>query len=107
MPYIAPDRRTQLDGSIAELQTSLRALGNSEGDLNYVITRLIAAFFLDMSRYAMIARIDGVLGDVGKEFYRRVASLYEDSAFEKNGDIPEYKEFQRRFANGAASGKGQ
>ncbi len=97
MPYIAQDRRDKFDPSIEELQTQLQALGNSEGDLNYVISRLIGSAFQDETRYHMIARVRGVLGDVGDEFYRRLAVPYEDMAIAKNGDIPEYEALSQKF----------
>jgi len=97
MPYIADDRRVKFDPSIKELQDNLRELGNSEGDLNYIISRLIGSAFQDETRYHMIARVRGVLGDVGDEFYRRLAVPYEDMAIAKNGDIPEYKVLSQRF----------
>ncbi len=97
MPYIAQDMRDKFDPSIEELQTQLHALGNSEGDLNYIISRLIGSAFQDETRYHMIARVRGVLGDVGDEFYRRLAVPYEDMAIAKNGDIPEYEALSQKF----------
>jgi hypothetical protein len=91
MPYIDQERRDLLNPSIDELQNELKSLGLKEGDLNYAITRLIAFYFLNDIRYHSNARIQGVLKDAGKEFYRRVAALYEDQAKDTNGDVPEFE----------------
>jgi len=97
MPYIAPDRRYKFDPSIEELQHQLQELGNVEGDLNYVISRLIGSAFQNETRYHVIARVRGVLKDVGDEFYRRLGGPYEDQAIAKNGDIPEYEALSQKF----------
>ena len=97
MPYIAQDRRDEFDPSIEELQYQLQKLGNVEGDLNYVISRLIGSAFQNETRYHMIARVRGVLKDVGDEFYRRLGGPYEDQAIAKNGDIPEYEALSQKF----------
>lgn len=91
MPYIAQERRRVLDTDIESLQKNLQNLGNNEGDLNYVISRLLGAAFLHETRYYIIARVSGVLANVKDEFYRRLAVPYEDEAIEKNGDVPEFK----------------
>lgn len=93
MPYIAEDRRRLLDPHIEGLQKALSALslrGGSEGDLNYSISRLLGAAFLNESRYHTIARVTGVLANVKDEFYRRIGIPYENQAIEKNGDVPEF-----------------
>jgi hypothetical protein len=41
--------------------------------------------------YPKIAMITGVLENIKQEFYRRVASPYEDKKILENGDIKEYK----------------
>lgn len=97
MPYIAPDRRYKFDPSIEELQHQLQELGNVEGDLNYVISRLIGSAFQNETRYHVIARVRGVLKDVGDEFYRRLGGPYEDQAIAKNGDIPEYEALSQKL----------
>lgn len=97
MPYIAPDRRYKFDPSIEELQHQLQELGNVEGDLNYVISRLIGSAFQNETRYHVIARVRGVLKDVGDEFYRRLGGPYEDQAIANNGDIPEYEALSQKF----------
>jgi hypothetical protein len=41
--------------------------------------------------YPKIAIITGVLENIKQEYYRRVASTYEDQKISQNGDIKEYK----------------
>ena len=95
MPYIEDKLRKDLDNNIEGLQKTLRALGNTEGDLNYSITRLVAAAFLNEPRYFSIARVSGVLENVYSEFYERIGIPYERGAKEKNGDIPEFARFEQ------------
>ena len=40
--------------------------------------------------YAKLAIITGVLENIKQEFYRRVASPYEDLKAKQNGDVEEY-----------------
>jgi hypothetical protein len=96
MPYIEEDRRTKLDGSVSELISSLRELGWNEGDLNYAISRLVGAAFEDEMRYHTAARVTGVLSNVATEFERRLVGPYEETAIEKNGDVPEYARIRAR-----------
>jgi len=96
MPYITPSKRAALDPAVVRLQHTLGDLGYEEGDLNYVISRLVAFYFNGCSRYKMIARVTGVLKNVSDEFARRVTGLYEEDAIKKNGDIPEYEKMLRR-----------
>ena len=93
MPYISEERRRVLDTHIEGLQKALSGLairGGSEGDLNYTISRLVGAVFLNETRYHTIARVTGVLDNVIQEFYRRLGIPYENQAIEKNGDVPEF-----------------
>jgi hypothetical protein len=92
MPYIKPVHRIALDPYIDALRDRLRTGGNCPGDLNYVISRLVGAQWIDEPRYKTIAKVVGVLTNVTQEFYRRIAGPYEDKAIEKNGDINEYIE---------------
>ena len=94
MPYIKQDRRKTLDSSIEALQIRLAAAGGNEGDLNYVISRLIGSAFLNDTRYHTIARVTGVLDNVKAEFYRRLGVPYENEAIEKNGDVPEFERIE-------------
>ena len=90
MPYIEERFRKVLDPHIEGLQKALAELGGQEGDLNYTISRLVGAAFLNETRYHTIARVTGVLANVKDEFYRRLGIPYENLAIEKNGDVPEF-----------------
>lgn len=60
----------------------------SAGELNYAITKLALAYFLDMGgRYAQINDVLGALEGAKLEFYRRVAAPYEDQKIIENGDV--------------------
>ena len=41
--------------------------------------------------YTKIAVATGVLENIKQEFYRRIASSYEDKKIIENGDIKEYR----------------
>jgi hypothetical protein len=112
MPYIKEENRAQLDGCIEDMMYCLRGnvspntdnphsnpykekLTNDEflticGDINYAFSRIISGVMGDVS-YPKIAIITGVLENIKQEFYRRIASVYEDQKIIQNGDIPEYK----------------
>lgn len=83
MPYIIPDKRSRFDAAIWELQTKI----STEGELNYVITRLVQDLNLHLQGYAYLNAIVGVLSCVLQEFYRRVAVPYEDAKRAENGDV--------------------
>jgi len=112
MPYIKEENRGQLDHCIDRMVECLRGnvsptegnpysnpyreqLTNADflsicGDINYVFSRVVAGAMGDVS-YPKIAIITGVLENIKQEFYRRVASSYEDKKIIQNGDIKEYK----------------
>ena len=114
MPYIKEENRYQLDGCVEHMIGCLKGnvspnkdnpysnpykekLTNDEflsvcGDINYAFSRIISGVMGDVS-YPKIAIITGVLENIKQEFYRRVASSYEDLKIKQNGDIPEYKKF--------------
>lgn len=113
MPYIKEDRRVNLDECIESLVLCLksniphdndknpwsdpkkRGISNQElldicGDINYCFSRILGGIMDDVS-YPKVAIITGVLENIKQEFYRRVASPYEDKKILENGDIKEYK----------------
>ena len=102
MPYIARERRADLDETINHLGYILGVLGHKPGDLNYVISRLVGNKWLSNPRYQSIAEITGVLENVKQEFYRRTAAPYEDSAIKKNGDLKEMECYPRLDTEGGA-----
>jgi len=110
MPYIKEDRRKNLDHSINSLAVAIKLNANNNmnpydeenskltneqfleitGDINYCVSRLISRIMGDIS-YGKIAIITGVLENINQEFYRRMASPYENKKILENGDIKEYK----------------
>lgn len=79
MPYIKEDRKNDLIG-IDETHTT--------GELNYKITLLLIEYmrFKGLS-YQTINDILGALEGAKQEFYRRVATPYENKKIEENGDV--------------------
>lgn len=106
MPYIKEDRRNDLDNDIDTLIKCIknnmpksnsqdRGISNEQllnvcGDINYCFSRILGSI-MGNTTYPKIAIITGVLENVKQEFYRRVASSYEDLKIKQNGDIKEYK----------------
>lgn len=86
MPYIKKSRREVLDQFIEDVPVSVV----NPGELNYVIMKIILKAIGPSSyrRYGDLAVIDGVLANVGREFYRRVAVPYEEGKIAENGDLP-------------------
>ena len=58
----------------------------SEGELNYILTRLVLSWLEDPNYKAYNAAI-GVLECVKQELYRRSVGPYEDTKKEENGDV--------------------
>lgn len=113
MPYINEERRSNLDDCIESMVDCLkgnvphdndknpwsdpkkRGISNQElldvcGDINYCFSRILGGIMGEVS-YPKIALITGVLENIKQEYYRRVASPYEDKKIVQNGDIKEYK----------------
>jgi len=91
MPYVKQEDRDVLDPPIHLLAKTLNAnyaTGRAlAGPLNYAITRLILDTLPQTTTYSRLALITGVLENVKQELYRRVASPYEDSKAQENGDV--------------------
>jgi hypothetical protein len=106
MPYIQESDRAKLDDCINALIICIKAtlrdkpfevheLNNDDmlnvaGKINYIFSRVTASL-MGKPSYAKVAIITGVLENIKQEFYRRVASPYEDAKIIENGDIKEYK----------------
>lgn len=105
MPYIKEENRRNLDQCIedmilciesnADINTDQSTLSNEAflsivGDINYTFSRILGKLMGQVS-YSKVAMITGVLENIKQEFYRRVASSYEDKKIVENGDIKEYK----------------
>lgn len=98
MPYISEYARKELDECIDNMVSCLthdNDLTDTEfisilGEINYSFTRILAKSMGSVS-YSKIAMITGVLENIQQEFYRRIASPYEDKKVVQNGDIKEFK----------------
>lgn len=100
MPYINEEERLELDNCINQMikcisnnKTNLNNpndFSNFLGRINYCFTRIIMGVMSNVS-YKNIAMVTGVLENIKQEFYRRIASPYEDLKIKENGDIKEYK----------------
>ena len=101
MPYISEEERQELDNSISIMIDNIintkcgllnpHDCSNFLGRINYCFSRIIMGVMKQVS-YKNIAMITGVLENVKQEFYRRIASPYEDKKILENGDIKEYKD---------------
>jgi len=98
MPYINENARMELDDCIDNMVECLTHGNNPTneeftsilGEINYSFSRILTGCMKDVS-YSKIAMITGVLENIKQEFYRRIASPYEDKKIVENGDIKEYK----------------
>lgn len=99
MPYIAEEKRQQIDFEIDNLHQALVGMelddeeNNMEGNINYVITRLLMMVYGTKhgTRYAHINDAIGLLECIKLEFYRKVASPYEEQKEFDNGSIEPFK----------------
>jgi len=93
MPYIDKEKRDQLDPLIEELAkvlTQNTLNGPSQGDYNYVITKLIHNYIEDCGlRYIHLNNAVGILECAKAEFIRTVVSPYEDEKRISNGCVSE------------------
>lgn len=99
MPYINEEERKELDfaidimvDNILDSKTSLdnpNDFSNFLGRINYCFTRTILGVMQNTS-YKNIAMVTGVLENIKQEFYRRLATKYENTKAIENGDIKEY-----------------
>lgn len=80
MPYIEQARRDSIMSGDGQPETA--------GELNFCLTLICKEYFGRMGgRYQQINDILGALEGAKLEFYRRVASPYEDEKADQNGDV--------------------
>ena len=98
MPYINESARVELDSCIDNMVDCLthgNDVSNEEfttllGEINYTFSRILAKS-MGQTSYSKIAMITGVLENIKQEFYRRIATSYEEKKIIENGDIKEYR----------------
>jgi hypothetical protein len=97
MPYIKKEQRSYFDQSIAAIVDALVSSECSPGDVNYVVSRIVAGAMKpeDGWTYHSLSHAVSVLRDAATEMERRLMGPYEKKAISRNGDIPEYKEFDK------------
>jgi hypothetical protein len=84
MPYIKAKDRLSFDSCLSNISNGI----NGVGELNYCITKLCNNYVYDREKnYDHINRVIGVLECAKQEFYRRIASPYEDKKNLINGDV--------------------
>jgi hypothetical protein len=86
MPYIKIDRQCYIDKELSALIGKLQRMKPEEGDLNYVIQKLLL-LTKPPKNYKDFNALVGILECAKLEFYRRMVVPYEESKFEENGDI--------------------
>ena len=88
MPYVKRTDRALMKPQIDYLLLFLNEKGYNPGWINYIITTIIYYWWKSSAQnYATLALICGTLDNVKDEFYRRVASPYEDRKIEEHGDV--------------------
>ena len=87
MPYIKPEERPRYDQLIQQVVEQFRTLppGSLDGHLNYFITKLLVNLY--EPSYFNFNRVQGLLGCIQQEFYRRRVAPYEDDKMEQHGDV--------------------
>lgn len=108
MPYIKIGTRPELDQIIDNLAQTITAISIRDGEsetayaglLNYACTRL-AMSIIDLRfgkiKYGTIATVTGVFKNIADEFYRRIATPYEDKQIEKNSDVDLYEKYTKQI----------
>jgi hypothetical protein len=101
MPYIDPKMRPKLDIAVQNLYEAMLEVNHeaicttdaqpgslTDGIVNYSVTRLLHLMYgRGLTTYQDINRAVGVIECIKQEYYRRVASPYEDTKIKQNGDV--------------------
>lgn len=88
MPYITKQDQARYETVLGELQKVVDNSGISNGDLNYLMTKLGLQYLKQHgTSYNTISDVVKALECAKLEFYRRVAANYEDGKKLQNGDI--------------------
>lgn len=80
MPYIKQKRRDALRKKGHDME--------GPGELNYILYRIVLLYLEHRGEsYQTYCDIEGVLGHIAKEVYRRRTASYEDKKIAENGDV--------------------
>jgi hypothetical protein len=86
MPYIAKKNRLKFEEPLHELVENIE----TDGDLNYCVSMLMHQILRKRGiQYQNMNNIMGAIDCAKMEFYRTVASPYEDMKKNENGNISE------------------
>lgn len=85
-PYIGHERRDELDPLIEPLTLFPVEDPKTDGEVNYVITRIIDGVY-GKGNYFILNRGIGVMDNVKDEFKRRRLFPYEDAKRLTEGDV--------------------
>ena len=84
MPYIKMESREKFNDVCREISNKIE----DPGELNYVFTILCHLYLKKKGKcYKNINEIMGVFSCCSREFYRKIASPYEDLKVIENGDV--------------------
>ena len=88
MPYIAPEDRREFTRALAEMQDTVHRHGLSNGELNYLFTRL-AMMYLHRhgETYNTLSDVVKAFECAKLEFYFRMVAPYETRKRLQNGDV--------------------
>ena len=89
MPYIEPRLRDALLSRLDPICLAVREGNVGDGELNYILTRIVKAWIGATPSYKTYNAALGVLEACKLEFYRRQVAEYEDKKCEENGDVYE------------------
>ena len=90
MPYTEQKDRPIYDGGLQLLSEAFAAVGAGDGDLNYVLTKVVIAWLTyQQPPYNYVLRGRGLLAlhAAAQEYYDRVMRPYEDKKIRENGDV--------------------
>ena len=88
MPYITQKKRDRLEPLIVKFKDLMRQEEISDGELNYLITRICIYFGRWGGKsYTRLNMVAGVLTCVFAEYNRREVAPYEDKKKKDNGDV--------------------
>ena len=87
MPYITQEERLKVNPEIDRMVDLIQQNNWNVGLINYIFSTILWTWFKQVPSYPTINGIVGVLGCVKDEFYKRIASPYENIKKEINGDL--------------------
>jgi hypothetical protein len=85
IPYITQNRREEILPHIQKFWADCPIV--EEGEMNYIITKLLEYYRAGHYKYSLFNKIIGLLECIKLEYYRRMLGMYEDTKKEENGDV--------------------